>query len=164
MLTESLVLSVLNFGDIVYGPRLFVKTERAIQRVQNSCARFCFHIPKRAHVTPFLNEKGILKMKERRLLHLSSLVHRVVYSKRPMYLFTKFVWRNDIHGTNTRRGHLNLMASPWSNTVGFRGTFKFAAAKVWNDLPPPLRQYMPPITFKKTLKKVLLNKQLNNLT
>lgn len=47
MLTESLVLSVLNFGDIVYGPRLFVKTERAIQRVQNSCARFCFHIPKK---------------------------------------------------------------------------------------------------------------------
>lgn len=64
MLTESLVLSLLNFGDVVYGPRLFGKTEKAIQRVQNACARFCFDIPRRAHVTPYLNEKGRLKMKD----------------------------------------------------------------------------------------------------
>ncbi|XP_045450408.1 uncharacterized protein LOC123659200 [Melitaea cinxia] len=48
-LTESLILSKLNYTDIVYGPRLTAKTQRLVQRIQNACARFCFDIPFREH-------------------------------------------------------------------------------------------------------------------
>lgn len=77
-LVESLVLSKLNYMDTVFGPRLLVRTQKIIQRVQNACARFCFDIPLRAHVTPFLNKNIILKMKHRRKLHFVCLLFGVL--------------------------------------------------------------------------------------
>lgn len=160
LLTESLVLSLFNFCDVVYGPRLFAKTERAIQRVQNACARFCFDIPRRSHVSPFLNQKGILKMSARRKLHLACLFQRVVQSRRPKYLYTKFVWARDhctYHHTRSKESHKIIMTR--HNTEGYRGCFKYAASKIWNDLPPPLHEPMTNMTFKKHLRRIYFNIQ-----
>lgn len=163
LLTESLVLSLFNFCDVVYGPRLFVKTERAIQRVQNACARFCFPVPKRAHITPYLNEKGILKMKARRQLHLASLVHKIVHHHKPEYLFNKFTWAKDYHRHNLRSVVADMMMVPRHKTMGFKGCFKYAATKIWNDLPPPLHKCMSTHTFKKHLRSHLFALQIKNI-
>lgn len=64
-LCETLVLSKLNYCLTVYGPCLYKKTINLVQRVQNACARFCFPIPPRTHVTPFFNNSGLLKMQHR---------------------------------------------------------------------------------------------------
>ncbi|XP_039753361.1 uncharacterized protein LOC120628806 [Pararge aegeria] len=77
-LVEALVLSKLNYADVVFGPRLLCRTKRLIQRVQNACARFCFDIPPRTHVTPFLNNHHLLKMGSRRKLHLAGLLYGVI--------------------------------------------------------------------------------------
>lgn len=53
VLCEALVLSKVNYCDTVYGPCLLVRTQRILQRVQNACARFCFNVPKRSHITHF---------------------------------------------------------------------------------------------------------------
>lgn len=163
-LTETLVLSLFNFGDVVYGPRLFSKTERAIQRVQNACARFCFTIPRRAHITPFLNEKGILKMTARRHLHLANLLHKVVHKQVPEYLYEKIIWKSDILLYNTRNRFNNKLKIPVHKTVGYKGSFSYAASKIWNDLPPPLRQIKSPNTFKTKLRSFLLMKQQQDFT
>ncbi|CAG4982095.1 unnamed protein product [Colias eurytheme] len=160
-LTEALVLSAFNYCDTVYGPRLYGKTERAIQRVQNACARFCFGIPKREHITPYLNKKCILKMKGRRELHLAGLVFKVIKTGKPVYLYEKLSWAKDSHALNTRSKADNKLIIPKHKTKGFRGGFKYSATKIWNDLPPPLRLDMAYITFKKKLKIFLFQKQVN---
>ncbi|CAG9786786.1 unnamed protein product [Diatraea saccharalis] len=86
----------VNYCDTVYGPCLMSRTVRLIQRIQNACARFCFHVPPRTHVTPFLNTANLLKMEARRKLHLATLLYGVIETKRPSYLYDKLtIFRNE---------------------------------------------------------------------
>jgi hypothetical protein len=157
ILVESLVLSQLNYGDIVYGPRLLAKTKNSIQRVQNACVRFCYNVPKRAHITPFLNERNILNMSNRRHLHLAYTVRKIIELEKPQYLFHKLKWVEDTRGRVLRRS--TKLVIPPHKTIFFRGGFKFAAAKIWNDLPPPLRERIPLFKFKQLVKGHLLGIQ-----
>ncbi|KAL0868740.1 hypothetical protein ABMA27_008175 [Loxostege sticticalis] len=91
-LCEALVLSRLNYCDTVYGPCLLSRTSRLIQRVQNSCARFCFTVPPRSHITPYLNDANMLKMEARRKLHLTTMLFGVITTMKPKYLYLKLEW------------------------------------------------------------------------
>ncbi|KAL0849594.1 hypothetical protein ABMA28_013853 [Loxostege sticticalis] len=73
-LCESLVLSRLNYCDTVYGPCLRGYSVKLVQRVQNACIRFCFSVPPRSHITPFINDAGQLRMEARRRLHLAAML------------------------------------------------------------------------------------------
>lgn len=159
LLCESLVLSKLNYGDIVYGPRLLDKTRRLIQRVQNACFRFCCSIPPRRHITPYLNKASILNMSSRRHLHLANLLFGVLNNERPGYLYSKIRISSfhKRHGTRSTRRCL-LEAHP-HKTVAFTGCFRYLATRCWNNIPPPIRHMKTKQSFKFHLKKYLLEKQ-----
>lgn len=59
---------------------------------------FCYNIPKRTHVTPFLNANDVQKMHYRRILHL---MYQTVYKQSPTYLYNKLIWVRDAHSKNT---------------------------------------------------------------
>lgn len=157
-LCESLVLSKLNYCIGVYGPCLLGKSLRLIQRVQNACARFCFQIPPRTHVTPYLNNFNILKMQGRQNLLIASLLFDVIKYQRPGYLYKKLVWRYGHHRYSVRTCSKVLFA-PKHRTSIFRGSFRFFATKCWNDIPPPIREAKNKHTFKNNLRIYLLNQQ-----
>ena len=157
-LCESLVLSKLNYGDVVTGPCLLSTSKRLIQRVQNACFRFCYSVPPRTHISPYLNSKSLLNMQSRRNLHFSGLVHTVIKMKFPKYLYDKLEWASCTY--NSRRAHKPILVTPFHRTRAFEGSFRFQASKCWNDLPPPLQRPLSKLTFKNNLKKVLLEKQI----
>lgn len=157
-LVESLVISNLNYADAVYGPRLLARTERLIQRVQNACARFCFKIPPRSHVTPFINQHSILKMKSRRKLHLACLLFGVIKYKEPSYLYNKLSWIASKRDRPVRQCSQQLSTEPHS-TAAFRGSFRYAATKCWNNIPPPIRNIKSLGTFRTHLRKFLIDSQ-----
>ncbi|KPJ04628.1 putative RNA-directed DNA polymerase from transposon BS [Papilio xuthus] len=156
-LVESLVLSKLNYGDTVYGPCLYTKTGNLIQRVQNACARFCFSIPPRGHVTPFLNEHNILKIEYRRKLHLACLLFQVIKSQAPKYLFSKLKWSKGRCAERKQR-FLQLSTQRHKSTA-FRGSFRYAATRCWNNIPPPVKSAQTKLTFKNRLKCFLMEAQ-----
>ncbi|KAG7299107.1 hypothetical protein JYU34_017608 [Plutella xylostella] len=154
-LCEALVLSKLNYADTVYGPCLYVKTQNLIQRVQNACARFCFNIPPRAHVTPFLNSSNLLKLSSRRKLHFATLLFGVVRGETPEYLYKKLTWSHQFNKHNTRASSY-LLITPDFRSAAFRCSFRYAACKCWNNLPPPIRDLKRQSTFKHRLKTHLI--------
>ncbi|CAH2218399.1 jg24506 [Pararge aegeria aegeria] len=161
ILVESLILSSFNYCDAIYGPRLLRKTENAIQRVQNACTRFCYDLPRRSHITPVINSHKILNMKSRRNLHLTMMIYRILHGKCPPYLYEKLHWQRD----NDTRRVINKwkLATPKHKKAGFRGCFRFAAAKIWNDLPPPFRtcdNILGEIVFKHKLYNLYLSLQI----
>lgn len=157
-LVETLVLSKLNYADIVYGPRLLSRTQRLVQRVQNACARFCFSIPPRSHVTPFLSNHYILKMKSRRKLHLACLLFGVLKYENPMYLYRKLKRITSSRQCSSRHASQQL-SIPRHRTANFTGSFRYAASKCWNNLPPPIRALQSIHVFRLRLKKILLDEQ-----
>lgn len=158
-LVDLLVLSPFNYCDSVYGPRINNNTAMAIQRVQNACLRFCFNIPRRKHVTPYMNAKGIINMSARRELHYACLTQRVIWSKCPDYLFEKLTWKRDFSRSNLRSVSSNMLQIPAHKSTRFKGCFKLQASKIWNDLPPPLRIKMTVQSFKLKYKFALQKKQ-----
>lgn len=158
---ESIILSKLNFGDVVYGPRLLSRTARLVQRVQNACCRFCYDIPPRTHITPYLNNSSTLNMASRRQLHMAVLVHCVLMSGKPEYLSAKL---DRAENKYSQRPTRNLLHYSKSKTVAFRGSFRYQATKCWNNIPPPLRLLKSKFTFKKRFKAFLLDQQKTGLS
>jgi hypothetical protein len=159
-LVEALVLSRLNYVDTVYGPRLLKKTQKLIQRVQNACARFCFNIPPRAHISPYLNKHSMLKMTHRRKLHLACLLFGIIKHGTPAYLFNKL---SLVSRSNARKASLRLLTARHASAA-FRGSFRYAATRCWNNIPPPLRDLQSVTQFKSRLKLFMLNHQISQET
>lgn len=155
MLCESLILSRLNYSDVVYGPCLLSRTKKLIQRVQNACGRFCFYVPPRSHITPFLNSSNLMKMSARRKLHLSVLLFGVIHSKTPRYLYDKLVWAS-AKSRYPSRACSYVFVTPGHKSMAFRGSFRFSASRCWNDLPPPTRALKTVSTFRIHVKRELL--------
>lgn len=149
-LVESLVLSKLNYMDTVYGPRLLAKTQKLVQRVQNACARFCFDIPYRSHVTPFLNNDMLLKMLHRRKVHMACLLFGVIKFETPSYLSDKLTWLAERRSQGARQASRQL-ATERHCSAAFRGSFRYAASKCWNNIPPPIRDLHGLRTFRYNL-------------
>lgn len=161
-LCDSLILSKFSYADTVYGPGLLARTARVIQRVQNACARFIFHIPPRTHVTPYLNTANILRMSLRRQLSLATLVFGVIKTCTPEYLFRKLYWRKE-NSTQQVRAVSKILTVPKHHSAAFRGSFRYAATMCWNNLPPPLRQANSVCSFKRNLKKILFSLQKHEI-
>jgi hypothetical protein len=151
-LCEALVLSKLNYADVVIGNCLLARTKKLIQRVQNSCARFCFPIPRRAHITPYLNKSDLLNMDSRRTFHLAVLLYNIVKNKSPSYLFNKLEFSHRVRVPDR-------LICPRHKTAAFRGSFKYAATHCWNNIPPPIRNVCSVQSFKCNFKKYILDIQ-----
>lgn len=160
LLADLLVLSPFNYCGTIISPNLKAQSEKAIQRVQNACIRFCYNVPRREYITPYLNKKGILNMKARSELQYACTVQRVIWNKKPEYLFEKLTWNKNISQRSLRPAVYNMLKIPKHKSTRFRGSFKFHAASIWNVLPPPMRTKMSTECFKAKYKTALLKKQL----
>lgn len=118
-----------------------------------------FGIPPRAHVSPYLNASGILKMAYRRELHLSSLLFGVLKFSKPEYLFEKLTWRSNTSMKYGLRSVSNKLVASHHCTSAFRGSFKYTATKCWNNIPPPVQIFNSLNSFKTRLKRHLLHIQ-----
>lgn len=159
-LCESLVLSKFNYADAVIGPRLLMRTKNIIQRVQNACVRYCFNVPPRSHVTPYLNNSRILKMDFRQQLHFATLLFSVIKYKIPNYLYSRLHWASDSDLRQATRASSYMLVMKKHQSAAFRGSFDFAATKCWNNLPPPIRNLNTVNSFRIKYKEFLLDVQL----
>ncbi|KAI5638186.1 reverse transcriptase (RNA-dependent DNA polymerase) domain-containing protein [Phthorimaea operculella] len=158
-LVEALVLSNMDYGDIVYGSCLTKTTANKIQRVQNSCVRFCYTVPPRSHISPFLNTYNMLSMENRRLLKLYSFIFKLRKTSTPSYLASKLIWNDRSEDTTRSIRYPSLAISPRPRLLLYKGSFKYVTAKSWNALPPSIKKQQSLFTFKRCCKEWLLKTQ-----
>ncbi|CAH2012415.1 unnamed protein product [Acanthoscelides obtectus] len=102
MLCDTLVLSLFNYADVLYGPHLTNLYRRKVQLVQNSCLRLAFGIQRRHRISHKLKDAGWLNMENRRLLHSAVFYHKEILVRTPQYLYQKITYRTDVHNINVR--------------------------------------------------------------
>lgn len=161
ILVQRLIFSILDYGDVVYGPCLLKNYENIIQRLQNACARFWFKIPRRFHVRPFLNSHELLNMKYRRQYHLLCFIYDLLRCKEPSYLYDLFTWARNIYGCSLRPRD-GLLLLPANKTAALRRSLRFAASKCWNDLPPLMKFQNTLASFKKLCHRWLLDERIQS--
>jgi len=86
LLCDSLVLSHLNYCDVVYGPCITLEVSNRIQKLQNSCIRLIYGIRKYEHISHAFQLSKWLSMSARRHLHMICLYHKILLTKSRLYL------------------------------------------------------------------------------
>lgn len=152
-LTESLIMSVLDYCDVVYGPCLSVADSNKIQVLQNTCMRYSAKVKRRDHITPYFVQHGWIRMDVRRSIHYLCLLHKIMQTNRPSYLKHKLVFGSDVHNISMR--NTNLLHVPRHSTSYFKGSFSYQAASLYNMLPQSVRNVSSHSVFKQKVKDLL---------
>ena len=84
LLVESLVLSLFNYCDVLYGLYIASADNYRLQKIPNLCIRFVTCVPPFCHIIPFIRHFRRLKVQGRRLLHYMVLLS----SQSPPYFFS----------------------------------------------------------------------------
>lgn len=153
-LSDSLVLSIFNYGDTVYGPCLTSANMQRIQKIQNYCLRFAYGIRRRQPISHKLLESKWINMKNRRKLHSGVLYHKIITYKIPSYLYRKISFRTDVHTLNIR--FKGTLTPPVHKTALFQRSFSFNITRLYNSLPLHLKSRTV-LSFSKNYKKHLLS-------
>lgn len=156
-LCDSLILSLLDYANVLYWPALTVASRSSLQKLQNSCIRFCYGLRKFDHITPSLLASGWFSLAERYRIHLGTLVYKINKFKEPVYLYDKLVRGRDIHNRVTR--YNELFQIPRHSTAAFQRSFTYNAIKTYNNLPPIIKSCSSVNSFKNHLKKCVINER-----
>lgn len=161
LLSETMVLSHLNYADIVYGPCLSQEDKYRLQKIENCCVRYFTTVPQYGHITPHLRDFNLLNMCERRFIHIVGFVLNIFKTGKPNYLFNKIQRRTEIHNRDLRNVQ-NKVCIPSHKNSSFRSSFSFIAAYIINNLPIQYHN-LSVATVKSKLKEELILSRLENI-
>ena len=154
-LYKTTIQPSLDYASSVWG-NCSVNSRKALFRLQKRAARIV------SNNFDYINSHGedIVKqlswqtLEQRRDFYLACLMYKCVHGRAPSRLCNDIEMYFDRHGINTRNADSLNVVFPKPNVDCFKHSFKFAGAKVWNDIPS-LVQNSPSIdTFKCLYKKL----------
>ena len=154
---QSLILSIFNYGDIIYGPCITSNDKRRIQVAQNSCVRFVTGIKKGQHISAARRDIGWLDMESNRLLHSLCLYHKIIINGTPSYLRNRVKYRLEMHNVNIR--HSKTLSIPKHNKQLFKRSFSYQIAFCYNKVSNVQKSKLLK-QFRTLIKQDLFNKSL----
>lgn len=154
-LTNSLILSHLDYCNVVYWPALLQKDKDTLQKIQNACIRFSYNIRKFDHISGAFRESGWFNLHERFQIHLACLIYKIDNLKLPQYLQDKIVKGSDIHERGTR--HRELLNIPRHNSAMFQRSFTYNSAKIFNIIPDDIKAASNLVSFRNKVKAFTIN-------
>lgn len=138
--TLAVVLSKLNYADIVFGGCSLPRTRNYVQRLQSAL--------------DFVNNGSILKMEARGEFHLASLLFEIIKTKQPSYLLDKLNC-SFMHVRHASRPHA-LDTEHWAFKVAF-AKLPRNAEKIYIRPSAMCRHFL---LIKKFSMRVCLNLQI----
>ena len=132
-----------------------------IQKVQNSCLRYCYNVKKYDHITLYLKLANWLTMENRRLHHSLVTVFRIIADSHfPNYLSNPINNLTVQHGYSTRS--VALPTPTFSRSIKEK-SFYVNFVSHFNQLPDYIKHSQSVLSFKNKLKLFLLEKQFSSI-
>ena len=134
MIVSTLLKPILDYGDVCYiDANEFILNK--LERLQNICLRYVFNLRKFDHVSCFREQLHWLSVRDRRNLHMLSLLYNVLNNPTsPSYLKEKFHPLGG-HGLPLRSSRDNTLAIPLHHSSFYTYSFTVHSARLWNQLP-----------------------------
>ena len=132
----SLVHSKLDYCNSLYFGLPQTQLSR-LQRIQNSLARTVVSAPRSCHISPILKSLHWLKINQRIDFKILSLTYKSLLISKPSYL-RQLLLPQPPRSTRSS-SHFTLLYPPVSSLKFSYRSFRHAAPRLWNQLPPDLR-------------------------
>ncbi|XP_072934958.1 uncharacterized protein [Epargyreus clarus] len=150
-LAQTLIQPIIDYADACY----LDATEELLnklERLQNLCIRFIFGIRKYDHVSHLRKDLKWLPIRLRRNTRILCLLFNILNSTTsPTYLRERFSYaRPSIAPCRTHRK--TLLRFPPHKTSSYSKSFTVHAVRLWNSLPPNIRESKNISIFKKRVK------------
>ncbi len=158
-LCDSLILSNFNYCDILFG-NINVSFQNKIQKMQNSCLRFCFSLKKHDHITSYLKLSNWLNMHNRRISHSLIMIYKIIHNLAPSYL-AEIINRSHIEHRFQTRSHDFLPIPHYHRSIK-QQSFFVKAISIYNQLPVHIKTSPSVSAFKHRIKFFLLNQQFSS--
>ena len=149
MLANGIFLSKLSYMLAVWGGCSAV-LKKSLQIIQNKVARVVTKLDWSTSTELLLRQMGWLSVNQLIFYHSVLLVYKVKMTQRPRYLFNMFSWS---YQYNTRQAESGLIKHLGKLKLDIsKNSFKWRAAKDYNQLPVEIRA-SPTIAFFKSRVK-----------
>lgn len=150
-LMQCLIFPIFDYADACYldaSEDLLNKLER----LQNLCIRFIFGLKKYDHVSEYRRQLQWLPIRLRRNSRTLCLLFNILYNPSfPSYLRERFSFLKS--SDPSCRSHLRtLLKCPSHSTSFFSSSFSVQAVRLWNSLPPSIRESQTISIFKRRVK------------
>lgn len=150
-IATSIVHSKLDYCNSLYYNLPAGQLQR-LQHIQNALARAVFRAPKFCHVTPMLKSLHWLKINERIQYKTISIIYKTLNSSQPSYLH-QLLTVQPPRSTRSSCYVTLLRPSCTSSLAATDRSFRNVAPRIWNKLPPFLRQYSSTASSDHSLPK-----------
>ncbi len=154
LLYKSLLLPVLEYGDIVYASAGLCSLDK-LQKVQNTALRIVLQADRRSNVKEMHKLLHILMLKDRRDIHISTQMYKCLNSLSPDYLCILFEYLSLHHGINTRAVANRELNVPRSRTSAGEQCFGTRGAVLWNGLPQDIKELSTLDSFVSALTRLM---------
>ncbi len=155
IVVQSLVLSILNYCNIIWGTTNNTLLAN-IQKLQNFAAKIVDGRAKKYdHVTPIIKELGWLTIKDKVKHDTGIAMFKYLNNLYPDHLLN-FATVNNITYSTTRQQN-NLYVPRTNTDIGARSLLVHGT-KFWNTLPQYVKEASSLTTFKHKLQCILLDK------
>lgn len=153
---KSLILSHLDYCSVVWASAS--KRELAkLQVVQNRAARLVLGCSPRTGIHKMHTALSWLSVEKRLALSTATCLNEAIKTQRPESLIQQVVFCNTAHKYATRKAGKGDIVLPNPKTNSMKRTVLYRAIKTWNELPLDIREDTGKKTFKRKLKRYLLN-------
>ena len=129
-----------------------------LQSVQNAAARLVTGTRRTEHITPVLQSLHSvhwLPVRQRIVYKLATLIHKCLTGRAPAYLI-KYCRQAGIRRPGMRSADSSMLDVPRTRTALGDRSFAVAGPRIWNSLPPSIRDLtLSAGTFARLLKTYL---------
>ena len=155
---QTLVLSLVNYGMMIWGTTNKTQLKRA-QKILNFAAKVAVGgRPKRDHASPILEELKWLQISKKCDYEYCVFMFNILNKRCPSWLAI-FPSVSHVNHVNTRQQ--NLLYVPRTNTDNGQRSISIKGPRLWNALPSCLKDVQNVLTFKRKLMNFLLKNNLH---
>jgi len=123
--------------------------------VQNAVARLVTGTRRSEHITPVLRSLHWLPVRQLIVYKLATLIRKCLIGRAPAYL-AEYCHKASIRRPGTRSADTSMLEVPRTRTALGDRSFAIAGPRIWNNLPPSIRDLTLSAGTFATLPKIYL--------
>ena len=156
---NSYILPIFDHGCMIWGQCSTYNINRLL-RLQKRAARTILQADFMTPSKQMFQELGWLTFTNRVEYHICVMVFKSLNGQAPDYL-SSLLKSSETNNRNLRSNEQEFLKVPFARTAYYEKSFSVTGPKLWNVLPLEIRKSTSLSTFKTSVKKYYLNKQLN---